>query len=103
MTHCKAVGHECTYGYSMVYIACIVWYIEVCETRVEVYRVRASPDNVGNRSTGPVHYVYRAVRCTVAESLERGPIGSSVPGRVKPMTYKIDTRHILARCSALIG
>ena len=36
----------------------------------------------------------------VPESVERGPrmreIGSSVPDRVKPMTYKIYTCHFLA-------
>ena len=39
----------------------------------------------------------------VAESVERGPrvqeIGSSVPGRVKPMTYKIYKLCFLARRS----
>ena len=43
----------------------------------------------------------------VAESVERRlcveEIGSSVPGGVKPMTYKIDTRCFMAWCSALIG
>ena len=42
---------------------------------------------------------------TVAESVERRPpvweIGSLIPGRVKPKTYKIDTYHYLAWCSAL--
>ena len=44
---------------------------------------------------------------TVAESVERGPcmrkIGSSVPGRVKPMTYKIDACHFLAWYLALLA
>ena len=43
----------------------------------------------------------------VVELLERGPpvweIGSSVPSRVKPVTYKIDTCHFVAWRSALIG
>ena len=30
-------------------------------------------------------------------------IGSLVPGRVKPMTFKIDTYCFLAQCSALIA
>ena len=42
---------------------------------------------------------------TVAESVERRPrvreIVNSVPGRDKPLTYKIATCHFLARCSAL--
>ncbi len=43
----------------------------------------------------------------VAESVEhwsrvREIVGSN-PGRVKPMTYKIDICHFLARCSALLG
>ena len=43
----------------------------------------------------------------VAELIERGPnvweIGSSVPGRVKSMTYKIDTCCFLAWRFAIIG
>ena len=43
----------------------------------------------------------------MAESVERRPqvqdTGSLVPGRVKPLTYKIDTCRFLARNSALIG
>ena len=43
----------------------------------------------------------------VAESVEHGPhmreIVGSNPGRVKPMTYQIDTCHFLAKCSALLG
>ena len=48
----------------------------------------------------------------VAESLERGPrvreigrwaVENLVPGRVKPMTYKIDTCRFLAWRSELIG
>ena len=43
----------------------------------------------------------------VAESVEhwsrvREIMGSN-PGRVKPMSYKIDTCHFLARCLALLG
>ena len=42
----------------------------------------------------------------VAESIEHGPrvqdIRSSVRDRVKPITYKIYTYHLLARCLALI-
>ena len=30
-------------------------------------------------------------------------IESSIPGQVKPMMYKIDTRYFLAWCSALLG
>ena len=55
---------------------------------------------------GFLNYVYRcwgldiwAVLGVVAESVEREPlvreIGSSVPRRVKSMTYKIDTCHFL--------
>ena len=44
---------------------------------------------------------------TVTESVEhrsrvREIVGLN-PGRVKPTTYKIDTRHFLARHSALLG
>ena len=43
----------------------------------------------------------------VAESVEHRPhlwkVGSSVPGRVKQMTYKSDTCCCLTRHSALIG
>ena len=43
----------------------------------------------------------------MAESVKRGTrmqkIRSSILGQVKPMTYKIDTCHYLAWCSALIG
>ena len=43
----------------------------------------------------------------VAESVDWRPrtreIGSSVPGRVKPLTYKIDTCHFLAWLLLLIG
>ena len=43
----------------------------------------------------------------VAELVERllpvQEIGSSIPGRVKPMTFKIDTCHFLAYRLALIG
>ena len=43
----------------------------------------------------------------MAELVELGPrvqeIGSSVPGQINPMTYKIDTCHFLVWCSALIG
>ena len=42
-----------------------------------------------------------------AESVEHGPrmleIVSLVPSRVKPMTYKNDTCHFLARHSTLLG
>ena len=41
------------------------------------------------------------------ESIERWlpvwKIGSSIPGRIKPMTYQIDTSRYLIRHSALIG
>ena len=43
----------------------------------------------------------------VAESVKRGPrvqeIGSSVPCRVKPLTFKIDTCHFLGWHSVLVG
>ena len=43
----------------------------------------------------------------VAESVEHCPrvreILGSNPGRVKPLTYQIDTRHFLARYFALLG
>ena len=43
----------------------------------------------------------------MAESVEHWSlvreIAGSNPGRVKPMTYKIDTCRFLARCSALLG
>ena len=46
-------------------------------------------------------------RGVVAELVERGyhvrEIGSSVPGRVKSMTYKIDTWLFLAWRSVLVG
>ena len=29
-------------------------------------------------------------------------IGSSIPGRVKPMTYKTDACHFIAWCSAVL-
>ena len=65
-----------------------------------------------------LHFLYRLVfifsilpllssLSELGESVERGPhvweIGSSVPSRVKPMTYKIDTCRFLAWHSALIG
>ena len=39
----------------------------------------------------------------VAESVEHGSHRKEILGRVKPMTYQIDTRRFLARCSALLG
>ena len=49
-------------------------------------------------------YIDTYIHGTVAESVEcRLKCRSSVPGRVKPMTYKIDFCHFLARRSALIG
>ena len=43
----------------------------------------------------------------VVESVESEPhvqeIGSSVHDQVKPMSYKIDTCHLIARHSAFIG
>ena len=44
---------------------------------------------------------------TVFDSVERRlpiqKIGSSIPGRVKPITYTIDTCHFLVRSLALLG
>ena len=44
---------------------------------------------------------------SVAESVEHGSLMwefvSSNRGRVKPMTYKLDTYRYQARCSALLG
>ena len=53
------------------------------------------------------HNRHTTTLAAVAKSVERIPhvweIRSLVPGRVKPMTYQIDTCRFLAWCSALIG
>ena len=50
---------------------------------------------------------YPFLPIAVAESVERGPrireMGRFVPGRVKPMTYKINACRFLAWLSALLG
>ena len=47
-----------------------------------------------------ITYVYIYIPGAVTESVEHW---SSNPSRVKPMTYKLDTSHFLAKCSALLG
>ena len=59
---------------------------------VRLYKFTNSPD--GRMS--------RASASRFGKSEHPNFMGSS-PSRVKPMTYKIDTCHLLARCSALLG
>ena len=61
-----------------VYVCVYVTHIHVCDMCVCVYVTH-------------IHIHWARVR----------EIAGSNPGQVKPMTYKIDTCHSLARCSAL--